>query len=190
VYVHRRIAASFLATFTEAVGSLRVGDPWDAATQIGPLIDRRAVETLEDQIARSLAQGAVLHTGGRRSRDTATSAFIDPGILTAEGTIGAFGEEFFGPVASVVVTDDDDHAVRLANDSRYGLSAYVFSGDAERGRRIADRIRSGNVGVNCALTSDPVLPFGGVRMSGIGRERGRAGVLEFLESKTIQVGRR
>jgi succinate-semialdehyde dehydrogenase/glutarate-semialdehyde dehydrogenase len=190
VYVHRRAAARFIDAFSTAVQELRVGDPWEATTNIGPLIDIRAVETLEDQIARSVAQGAVLRTGGRRTRDTATSAFLEPGILTADGALDTFGEEFFGPIASIVVAEDDDEAVRLANDSRYGLSAYVFSGDAERGRRIADRIRSGNVGVNCALTSDPALPFGGVRMSGIGRERGRAGVLEFLESKTIQVGRR
>jgi succinate-semialdehyde dehydrogenase/glutarate-semialdehyde dehydrogenase len=98
-------------------------------------------------------------------------------------------EEFFGPVASVIVASGDDEAVALANDTPYGLSAYVFSGDAERARGIAARLRVGTVGVNCALVSDPALPFGGVRMSGIGRERGRAGVEEFLETKTIQVAR-
>ncbi|MBW1640437.1 NAD-dependent succinate-semialdehyde dehydrogenase [Microbacterium resistens] len=190
VYVHQGVADRFVERFTDAVRGLRVGDPWDAATDIGPLIDRRAVETLEDQIARALAGGASLVAGGRRVRDTATSAFLEPGVLTSEGGIGVFSEEFFGPIASVVVVQDDDEAVRRANDTTYGLSAYVFSGDEGRGRLIADRVRSGNVGVNCALTSDPALPFGGVRMSGIGRERGRAGVLEFLESKTIQIARR
>lgn len=190
VYVHEDVADRFLERFAGEVGSLRVGDPWDAATDIGPLIDLRAVERIEDQISRAVDAGATLAAGGRRTGATATSAFLQPGILTVEGG-GAevLREEFFGPVASVIVTKDDDEAVRLANDSRYGLSAYVFSGDEVRGRRIADRLRTGNVGVNCALVSDPALPFGGVRMSGIGRERGRAGVEEFLESKTIQVGR-
>lgn len=190
VYVHQGVAERFLNRFTDAVKALRVGDPWDASTNIGPLIGRRAVETLEAQVAKAVAEGATLVTGGRRARDTPTSAYMEPGVLAAEGDIGVFSEEFFGPVASVVVARDDDDAVRRANDSTYGLSAYVFTADEGRGRHIADQIRSGNVGVNCALTSDPALPFGGVRMSGIGRERGRAGVLEFLESKTIQVGRR
>lgn len=190
IYVHENSADRFLDSFVPAVRALRVGDPWEAGTAIGPLIDRQAVETLEDQVARAAASGASLVTGGRRVRDTATSAFVEPGVLTTSGTSDVLREEIFGPVASVIVTKSDDEAVAFANDTRYGLSAYVFSGDVVRGRGIADRIRSGNVAVNCALVSEPSLPFGGVAMSGLGRERGRVGVEEFLETKTIQVGRR
>lgn len=190
VYVNQDVADRFLETFAARVGELNVGDPWAGATDIGPLIDLRAVETIEDQVARAVAGGAVLTRGGRRGRSTGTSAFLEPGILAVPGAgSDVLREEFFGPVASVIVASGDDEAVALANDTPYGLSAYVFSGDAERARGIAARLRVGTVGVNCALVSDPALPFGGVRMSGIGRERGRAGVEEFLETKTIQVAR-
>lgn len=190
IYVHRGIADAFLECLVPAVRALRVGDPWQAETDIGPLIDLRAVETMEDQISRAVAAGATMLTGGGRLGGTGTSAFLDPGVLLIEhGSNPVLREEFFGPTASVVVTDGDEDAIRQANDSSYGLSAYVFAGDETRGRRIAERLHSGNVGVNCALISDPALPFGGVRMSGLGRERGRVGVEEFLETKTIQVGR-
>lgn len=190
IYVHEKLADRFLDRFAARVGDLRVGDPWEAGTDLGPLIDTRAVETMEDQVARAVTSGASLRIGGTRVRDTGTSAFFAPGILTVDGAgADVLREEFFGPVATVIVTRSDDEAVALANDTPYGLSAYVFSRDATYGRALADRLHVGTVGVNCALVSDPALPFGGVRMSGIGRERGRAGVEEFLESKTIQVGR-
>jgi len=190
IYVHENLADRFLDRFASRVGDLRVGDPWVAGTDLGPLIDTRAVETIEDQVARAITSGASLRIGGARVRDTSTSAFFAPGILTVDGAgSDVLREEFFGPVATVIVTGSDDQAVALANDSPYGLSAYVFSRDATYGRALADRLHVGTVGVNCALVSDPALPFGGVRMSGIGRERGRAGVEEFLESKTIHVGR-
>lgn len=190
VYVDEHVVDEFLAHFVPAVKNLRVGDPWHGDTDLGPLIDRAAVERLEDQVARATSSGGDLVTGGRRLRDTATSAFVEPGVMTLGGDADVLREEVFGPVASVVVTTSDEEAVRLANDSLYGLSAFVFSGDDSRARRIAERIRSGNVGVNCALVSEPALPFGGVGLSGLGRERGRIGVEEFLESKTIQVARR
>jgi succinate-semialdehyde dehydrogenase/glutarate-semialdehyde dehydrogenase len=190
IYVHEAVADRFLARFTSRVDALTVGDPWAATTDLGPLIDLRAVETIEERVARAVADGASLHTGGVRVRETGPSAYVRPGILTVPGAgSDALREEFFGPVASVIVTSSDEESVALANDTVYGLSAYVFAGDAVRARTLAEQLRVGTVGVNCALVSDPALPFGGVRMSGIGRERGRAGVEEFLESKTIHVGR-
>jgi len=192
VYVQRGIAEAFTERFVAAVRALRPGDPFEAGTDLGPLIELAAVERLERQVATATEQGARLATGGARLGENAVSAWLEPAVLVAEGRAqpAVLAEEFFGPVASVVVFDTEDEGVALANDTRYGLAAYVFAGTADRGLAVARRIRSGSVGVNGALVSEPALPFGGMGESGLGRERGRAGIEEFLETKTIQVAAR
>lgn len=189
VYVDQKIAQEFTDRVVKLAGGLRLGDPFDSNTNLGPLINRQSIDTLEGQVARAEALGAETILGGTIAEYTPTSGYFNPSVMVAEASNEVFKEEIFGPVLSITITKDDEEAIRHANDSDYGLSAYVFSGGQERGRSIASRINSGNVGVNCALVSDPALPFGGVRQSGLGRERGRVGVMEFTESKTIQVSK-
>ncbi|MEU9889967.1 aldehyde dehydrogenase family protein [Sphaerisporangium sp. NPDC051011] len=191
VYVVESVAEALLAELGMAVRALNVGDPRRDDTNLGPLIDLAAVERIETQIDRAVAQGAELTTGGGRLKENAVSAFVRPAVLTAQGgqEPAVFSEEIFGPVLAVVTCRDEAEAISLANDTEYGLAAYVFTGDADRGLRIARALRAGSVAVNGALTSEPQLPFGGMKASGLGRERGRAGVEEFLELKTIQLAK-
>ncbi|TDE15855.1 aldehyde dehydrogenase family protein [Jiangella asiatica] len=191
VYVVESVAADFVAALTEAVRGLRVGDPLESTSDLGPMIDLAAVERIEAQLAAAVGDGGSLVTGGDRLRSNDVSAYVSPAIVSADGDRqpGVFAEELFGPLLAVVRCRDADEAVQLANATDYGLAGYVFAGSAARGMEIARRLRVGSVGVNCALVSEPQLPFGGVRASGLGRERGRAGVEEFLETKTVQLGR-
>lgn len=189
VYVLEPIADEMVARLVDAVQALRVGDPFDDDTDLGPLIDLDAVERIEAQMQAVQAEGATLACGGRRLRETGVSAFIQPAVVTADAADhpASLAEEFFGPVLSVIRCPTEDEAIAQANASNYGLAGYVFAGDREHGVSVARRLRVGSVGVNCALVSEPQLPFGGTRASGLGRERGRIGVEEFLETKTIQV---
>ncbi|MFF0228379.1 aldehyde dehydrogenase family protein [Streptomyces sp. NPDC004629] len=189
VYVVDAVAEEFTSELVAATSRLRVGDPGDPDTDLGPLIDRAAVERVEEQIRTAVAQGARLLTGGGRIRETAESVFLRPAVLAASSGAqpAVFAEELFGPVLAVVRCPDAQTAVALANDTEYGLAGYVFSADQRRALAVARRLAVGSVGVNCALVSEPALPFGGVKASGIGRERGRAGVEEFLDTKTVQI---
>lgn len=191
VYVVEDVADALLAELATAVRALRVGDPRRDGTDIGPLIDLSAVRRIEGQLSQAVAQGGKLACGGERAMETAASAGIHPAILTARAgqEPEVFAEEIFGPVLAVVRCADEAEAVERANDTDYGLAAYVFTGDMGRARGVARALRAGSVAVNCALTSEPQLPFGGMKASGLGRERGRAGVEEFLELKTIQFAR-
>ncbi|MGW4800421.1 aldehyde dehydrogenase family protein [Nonomuraea sp. NPDC004297] len=191
VYAVADVAEALLAELRTAVRALTTGQPREETTDLGPLIDLESVERVERQIDTAVSQGAELVTGGRRLTENAVSAFVDPAVLAAPAARepAVFGEEIFGPVLAVVTCRDEAEAVERANRTEYGLAAYVFTGDRDRGMRVARRLKAGSVGVNSALTSEPQLPFGGMKASGLGRERGRAGVEEFLELKTIQVAR-
>ncbi|WDZ83859.1 aldehyde dehydrogenase family protein [Micromonospora cathayae] len=189
VYVVESHAGDLVAELTAAVERIVPGDPRDPATTMGPLIDHAAVGRIEAQLAEAVADGATVVTGGTRTAGNAASAFLAPTLLTVDGRTqpAVLGEEFFGPVLSVVRCADVDEAVRLANATEYGLAAYVFGGDVRAATAVARRLRAGSVGVNTALVSEPALPFGGMRSSGLGRERGRLGVEEYLETKTVQL---
>lgn len=188
VYAVGPDADALAAELTTRMGEIVVGDPMDEHTTMGPLIDLAAVERIESQIARVADEGGEVVAGGHRHKENTTSAFLDPTLLVASGRHqpGALGEELFGPVLSIVRCTDVDEAVRLANATEYGLAGYVFSADQARAIGVARHLRAGSIGVNCALVSEPPLPFGGMKGSGLGRERGRAGVEEYLETKTIQ----
>ncbi|MGH3187380.1 MAG: aldehyde dehydrogenase family protein [Streptosporangiaceae bacterium] len=192
VYAIAPIDSELLTRLAKRIRSLRVGAPRDADTSLGPLIDLAAVEHLECQLSAAVEQGAELITGGTRLRETAASAFLEPALVavSAARQPEVFDEEFFGPVLSVIRCLDEDEAVRMANDTQYGLAGYVFSGNQSRAMEVARRLVVGSVAINCALISEPQLPFGGTKASGVGRERGRAGVEEFLEFKTVQIGAR
>jgi aldehyde dehydrogenase (NAD+) len=163
----------------------RVGDPFDEQTQLGPLVTDRQRDRVEGYIAKGVAEGATLAAGGGRPKDLDRGYYVEPtvfGNVDNGSTIGR--EEIFGPVLSVIAADDERDAVRVANDTNYGLNASVFTNDMERARAVARELRSGTVGHN-AFRTDFGMAFGGFKQSGIGREGGKEGLLPFLETKAV-----
>jgi succinate-semialdehyde dehydrogenase / glutarate-semialdehyde dehydrogenase len=184
--VVEQIADRFIQKFQAALETLEAGDPSDSSTTLGPLCSEAALLNLLDQVKRSVAAGAkVLLGGGRIDRK---GAFMQPSILTdiKKGTPG-YVEEFFGPVALFFRVANEDEAIALANDSKYGLGGSVFTADIERGKRVADRIETGMVFVNHPTWTAPELPFGGIKNSGYGRELSGFGIQEFVNKKLICV---
>jgi acyl-CoA reductase-like NAD-dependent aldehyde dehydrogenase len=168
-----------------AMGRVRYGDPADPKTFMGPLISERQRDKVDGMVQRAVAAGATLVTGGKR---------VDPGFFYAPTLLAGVDpaseiaqEEVFGPVLAVIAYDDEDHAVRIANDSIYGLSGAVHSRDQERAISVARRIRTGSFSINGGNYFGADAPFGGFKQSGIGREMGTAGFEEFLDSKTFAV---
>jgi acyl-CoA reductase-like NAD-dependent aldehyde dehydrogenase len=161
---------------------VRYGDPTDPKTYMGPLISERQRDKVDAMVRRAVEAGATLVTGGEKKEP---GYFYTPTLLTDVDPGSEIAqEEVFGPVLVVIAYDDDDDAVRIANDSIYGLSGAVF-GSEERALNIARRIRTGTFSINGGNYFSPDSPFGGFKQSGIGREMGSAGLEEFLESKTF-----
>ena len=180
------IADRFIHKFQAELQTLRPGDPSDPSTTLGPLSSESALLHLLDQVKRSVAAGAsVVLGGGRLNRK---GAFMAPTILTdiKKGS-PAYTEEFFGPVALFFRVADEEEAIALANDSKYGLGGSVFTSDIERGKRVAARIDTGMVFVNHPTWTAPDLPFGGIKNSGYGRELSGQGIQEFINKKLICV---
>ena len=181
------IATDFERRFAAEVSALNVGDPLDEKTQIGPLAREDLRETLERQVRESVGLGARALTGGERGNGRGW--YYRPTVLAdVTEDMPAFKEETFGPVAAVVRVRDADEAVRVANDSAYGLGANLWTKDLALGERLARRIESGSVFVNGMVASDPRLPFGGVKRSGYGRELSSYGIKEFVNIQTIWIG--
>ncbi len=185
--VEERVADAFVAKFTAAVQALRVGNPLERDTNVGPLARGDLREALADQVERSRAQGAQVRLGGTPL--DGRGYFYAPTIL--EGVtpeMPVFREETFGPVAAVIRARDAEEALRLANDTEYGLGASLWTRDTERAKQLARRVEAGNVFVNGLVASDPRLPFGGIKRSGYGRELGTFGIREFTNIQTIRIG--
>lgn len=184
------IAEAFTARFVAKAEAMTMGDPLDAATDLGPLARPDLRDALADQVARARRQSVRCLTGGAPPADDAVGTFYPPTVLAdvTPGTV-PFDEELFGPVASLVVADDADHAVDLANATRYGLGGAVFTDDLARGEQVARRLEVGCAFVNAQVKSDPRLPFGGVKDSGYGRELARHGIRAFVNAKTVWVER-
>jgi succinate-semialdehyde dehydrogenase/glutarate-semialdehyde dehydrogenase len=181
------IAADFERRFAAEVAALQIGDPLDAKTQIGPLAREDLRATLERQVRESVGMGARVLTGG--GRGDRKGWYYQPTVLAdVTEDMPVFKEETFGPVAAVVRVRDADEAVRVANDSAYGLGANLWTRDLALGERLARRIESGSVFVNGMVASDPRLPFGGVKRSGYGRELSSYGIKEFVNIQTIWIG--
>jgi succinate-semialdehyde dehydrogenase / glutarate-semialdehyde dehydrogenase len=181
------IASDFERRFATGVEALVVGDPMDPKTQIGPLARRDLLDTLERQVDVSAGAGARVLTGGERL--SGKGYFFRPTVLAqVTPDMPAFREETFGPAAAVVRVRDADEAVRVANDSAYGLGASIWTRDTASGERLARRIESGSVFVNGMVASDPRLPFGGIKRSGYGRELSAFGAREFTNTQTIWIG--
>jgi succinate-semialdehyde dehydrogenase/glutarate-semialdehyde dehydrogenase len=183
--VQAGIYDEFLAAFTEAVEELLVADGLTPGVSVGPLIDRPAVEKVERHVADALGGGATLVTGGSRL----DGQFFQPSILTGvTATMAMSCEETFGPVAGIARFETEDEAIRVANDTPYGLAAYFFTRDVGRVWRVGEALEYGILGVNTGLVSTEVAPFGGVKESGIGREGSSYGVDDWTELKYWAVG--
>ncbi|WP_331446963.1 NAD-dependent succinate-semialdehyde dehydrogenase [Streptomyces xanthochromogenes] len=176
----------FVAGLRRAFEGLRPGDPADESTTLGPLSSERAAADLVDQIRETVEQGAELVTGGRRI--DRPGAFVEPTILTGvKPGMRAYAEELFGPAAVIYRVADEEEAIALANDSQYGLGGTVFCADVERGRKVAERVDTGMVWVNHPTSTQPDLPFGGIKRSGYGRELSKLGMQEFVNRKLVRV---
>ena len=185
IIVSRPRHAAMVEALSAAFGSVKVGDPFDAATKMGPLATGRQRDRVEGYIAKGKAEGATLATGGGRPRHLERGFFIEPtvfGNVSNDSIIAR--EEIFGPVISVIPADNEADAIRIANDTIYGLNAAVFTDDIDKAWAAARQLRSGTVGHNRYRT-DWTIGFGGFKQSGIGREGGTQGVMSFLESKTV-----
>jgi succinate-semialdehyde dehydrogenase / glutarate-semialdehyde dehydrogenase len=185
-YVEAEVAEAFASRLAARMSTLRVGPGTDPDNEVGPMIHARACAEIGSLVDAAVAAGAEVLTGGgpREGR----GAFFEPTVL---GSVAPgdpiLGHEIFGPVAPVVSFATEDEAIALANDTPFGLAAYVYAGELARALRVAERIDAGMVGINRGFISDPAAPFGGVKRSGLGREGGHEGLLEFLESKYIAV---
>ncbi|MFL5732577.1 MAG: NAD-dependent succinate-semialdehyde dehydrogenase [Chloroflexia bacterium] len=185
--VVEEVAEAFEERFRDAVAAMRVGDPIDRATQIGPLARADLRDTLHDQVQRSLRAGARAAIGGAPIEGR--GYYYAPAVLTqVTPDMPVFQEETFGPVAAVVRAKDTDEAIDLANSTRYGLASSIWTTDLESGRQLARRIEAGSVFINGMVASDPRLPFGGVKRSGYGRELSHLGIREFVNAKTVWIG--
>lgn len=184
IIVVESVADMFLQKFTDKVRSMRAGNPRDGAAPLGAVVDRKTVDHLNDLIDDAVAKGATVVTGGKGS-----DVIIQPSIVAeVTSTMKLYRDESFGPIVAVIRARDTDHAIELANDSEYGLSSAIFTGDAARGLAVARRIRSGICHINGPTVHDEAqMPFGGVGASGYGRFGGRQGIDSFTETRWITI---
>ena len=180
--VQRGVADEFARRVTERVTALAIGRGTQDGVQIGPLIDDRAVQKAHDLVTDATGRGARLLAGG--SAIEGEGSFFEPTVI-ADVPAGSdiLREEIFGPVLAIAPFDTEDDAVRLANDTEYGLVSYVYTTDLARGQRMIDRLETGMMGLNAGVVSNAAAPFGGVKQSGLGREGGAEGIHEFLSTK-------
>ena len=185
-FVAKTVADEFLNRFIAKTRSLKVGDPMSPETDIGPLVREDALKTLDRQVQSSVKMGAKVELGGERLKRK--GFYYAPTILTGvEPDMPVMKEETFGPAAPVMAVKDDDDAIRHANMSDFGLGCSVWGRDVRRAEKVARQITTGMVTVNNIVVSDPRMPFGGVKKSGIGRELSRYGMLEFTNIKSIRL---
>jgi succinate-semialdehyde dehydrogenase/glutarate-semialdehyde dehydrogenase len=181
------IADEFEELFSKAVAALKVGDPTDRANQVGPLARPDLVDDLERQVKESISKGARVLAGGKRLNNGGN--FFEPTVLAGvKPGMPVYNEETFGPVAAVIRVRDAEEALRVANDTDFGLGSSIWTGDVERGQMLAERVEAGLVFINGMVASDARLPFGGVKRSGYGRELSAAGIREFTNIQTVWVG--
>ncbi|WP_261574281.1 aldehyde dehydrogenase [Frankia gtarii] len=185
IIVSRHRHDEFVELLGDKLSKIRVGDPFDPATEMGPLAMRRQRDRVEHYISKGLEEGARLVTGGGRPAHLPRGFYIEPTVFAdVDNSSTIAREEIFGPVLSVIPADNEEHAIQIANDTPFGLNAVVFTSDADRALAVARRFRAGTVGHNAAIYNFEV-GFGGFKQSGVGREGGRAGLLPYLESKTV-----
>jgi succinate-semialdehyde dehydrogenase / glutarate-semialdehyde dehydrogenase len=189
-FVHRSIAEPFIAEFTARIEKLKAGSGLEHGVTVGPLIDAYAMEKMHRQVDDAVTKGAQVLAGGARLSGGGydDGLFWAPTLLsdvTPEMTI--YREETFGPIAPVVVFDDEDEAVSMANDTVYGLASYLYTNDLSRAMRVAEALDFGIIGINDINPTSPSVPFGGIKESGVGREGGHEGITEYLDTKVCGI---
>jgi succinate-semialdehyde dehydrogenase / glutarate-semialdehyde dehydrogenase len=185
-FVADKIYDDFLRQFVERMSALRIGDPLDETTELGPLATEQILQGVHEQVQKSIAAGAKLLTGGNRIHGP--GFFYEPTVLINVATESpAYREEVFGPVASVFRVRDAAEAVERSNDTTFGLGASAWTNDPAEQELFTSELETGMVFINAMVASDPRLPFGGVKRSGFGRELGATGIREFMNAKTIWI---
>jgi succinate-semialdehyde dehydrogenase / glutarate-semialdehyde dehydrogenase len=189
-FVHRSIAEPFVEEFTARIGKLKAGSGLEDGVTVGPLIDDAAMAKMQRQVDDAVGKGAQVVAGGARlsGDDYDRGLFWAPTLLsdvTSDMTI--YREETFGPVAPVVVFDDEEEAISMANDTVYGLASYLYTRDVSRALRVAEALDFGIIGINDINPTSPSVPFGGIKESGVGREGGHEGIAEYLDTKVCGI---
>ncbi|WP_026919612.1 NAD-dependent succinate-semialdehyde dehydrogenase [Gordonia shandongensis] len=186
ILVHRSVLDDFAGRLTQRMTNLTVGDGAAEGTDVGPLVEAAAVDKVDELVTDAVDRGAHVLCGG--ARPDGPGHFYPPTVLADVPRDARVMEtEIFGPVAALIPFDDDDEAVRLANDTEFGLVSYVMTESVDRGFAIAEQLEAGMVGFNTGLVSNPAAPFGGIKQSGLGREGGPTGIEEFLETKYVSI---
>jgi acyl-CoA reductase-like NAD-dependent aldehyde dehydrogenase len=184
--VERSIYDEFTQAMVAMAGRLKVGDPREAGTVVGPLVSAAQRDRVERFIQTGIEEGATLACGGKRPAHLSKGFYVEPTLFTnARNDMTVAREEIFGPVVTAIPFDDEAHAIALANDSDYGLYGYVWTGDSARGLRVARALRTGTVQVNNSAGMNPDAPFGGYKLSGIGRDGGLYALDAYSEQKYI-----
>jgi acyl-CoA reductase-like NAD-dependent aldehyde dehydrogenase len=183
--VVRKIANEFIEMFVQKTQKLKVGDPMSNETDIGPLVNINSLNNMESLVAQSVEEGAELLTGGERT--DSKGFFYPPTVLkNVSPSMRIASEEVFGPIAPVIIAEDEKEAMKVANDSKYGLGASIWTQDLDKAERMSRAVESGIVTVNNVVISDPRVPFGGIKNSGFGRELSKYGMLEFVNIKSVR----
>ena len=186
ILVHRSVLDEFGRRLTERMSALTVGDGTAEGTDVGPLVEEKAVDKVAELVDDAVSRGAEVLTGGTRGEGP--GFFYPPTVLTGvTPDARLMSTEIFGPVAALVPFDTDDEAVRLANDTEFGLVSYVITENLDRALTMSERLHAGMVGINTGVVSNPAAPFGGIKQSGLGREGGTTGIEEFLETKLVAI---
>ena len=185
-YVHEQVAGEFAAKLSARLAALAVGPGLDDGVDLGPLVNADTRDKVSALVDSATGAGAAVLTGGHAP--DRVGYYYEPTVLDdVPAGAGILSEEIFGPVAPIVRFSAEDEAIRLANNTEYGLVSYLYSGDLRRSLRVAEALEAGMVGINRGVVSDPAAPFGGVKQSGLGREGAHEGLLEYTETKYIAV---
>jgi succinate-semialdehyde dehydrogenase/glutarate-semialdehyde dehydrogenase len=190
IFVHESVESEFTKRFSEKMGALKVGNGLDKGIDVGPLVNAETRDKVVRFVDDALAKGAKLVLGGKKP--DGKGYFYPPTVTTnVPDNAECLRDEIFGPVAMIQTFKDQDEVIKRANDTEYGLVAYLYTEDLKRGLQVSERLDYGMIGLNRGLVSDPAAPFGGVKQSGLGREGGHEGMLEFMETQyisTVTVG--
>jgi succinate-semialdehyde dehydrogenase/glutarate-semialdehyde dehydrogenase len=190
IFVHKSIREAFVDALTSRVAKMKAGPGFEEGVSIGPLINDAAMRKMESQVADAVARGAVIVTGGERLRGPGVDRglFFAPTVLTGiTPDMKIYREETFGPIAPILEFEDEQEAVALANDTRYGLASYIYTRDLSRAFRVCEALKFGMVGINDINPTAAAAPFGGVKESGLGREGAQEGIHEYLETKLVGI---